>query len=122
MVGSSVSHDRVAVVAPAVVGFLAGLAGGALLISWVGPLWLKVVGAAVILAVVAVPPRARFAAAAAFLVTLGAVGLATLALFTERPDLATALVAGTSVMIGVGCAIIAVSRQRKSGAGKSSGP
>lgn len=95
-------------------GFLAGLAGGALLISWVGPLWLKVAGAAVILAVVAVPQRARFAVAAAFLVTLGVVGLVTLAVFTERPDVATALVAVTSVIIGVGCAIIAVSRQRMS--------
>lgn len=97
---------------PAITGFLAGLVGGALLVSWAGPLWLRAAAGVVILAVVAVPQRARLTAAAAFLVTLGVVGLASLALFAERPDLATALAAEVSVVLGVGCVILAVSRQR----------
>lgn len=116
MVGSSVPRDRLAALGPPISGVLAGLAGGALLVSWAGPLWLRAAGAVIILAVVAVPQRARLTAAAAFLVTLGVFGLATLALFAERPDLATALAAGVAVVVGLGCAILAVSPQRVDGA------
>lgn len=112
MVGSSVSGDRLPFRGTAIAGVVAGLIGGALLVSWAGPLWIRIAGAVVILAFVAIPKRARLATVAAFLLTLGAVGLATLALFAERPDPATAVAAGVSVVVGVGCAIAAVSRNR----------
>lgn len=109
---SPVSGDRLSIVGPAIAGILAGLLGGALLVSWAGPLWIRIGVGLVLLAFVAMPKGARLAAAAAFLLTLGAVGLATLALFAERPDPATAVAAGVSVVVGVGCAIAAVPRNR----------
>jgi hypothetical protein len=104
-------------VGSAIAGVFAGLLGGALLVSWVAPLWMRLAGAGLMLALVAIPLRGRLVTAAAFLLTLGSVGLATLAFFAERPDAATTVAAAVSVAVGVGCVGVAITRRQRTGGG-----
>lgn len=116
MADSSAFSRRTHAAGTAIAGVLAGLLGGALLVSWVAPLWIRLIVALAILTFIAIPRRGRFLAAAAFLSTGGLIALSALAFLTERPDAATFFAAGGLTAVGVACAALAVRQgQRRQG-------